>query len=60
MEIAFINVNFSYENVTSTQLSELLLCLLFLKNNHPKMKGAYLGVTNSAPFQIICTHILFK
>ena len=37
MEMSHINVNFSYTRVTSTQFSELLLCLLFLKNNQFKI-----------------------
>jgi len=37
MEIPLINVKCSYKKVTSTWLSELLLCLLFLKNNQPEI-----------------------
>ena len=36
MEISLINVIVSYKRVSSTQFSELFLCLLFLKNNQPK------------------------
>ena len=37
MEILVINVNVSYRKVTSTWFSELLPCLLFLKNHQPKI-----------------------
>lgn len=33
MDISFLHVNLSYKTVTSTQFSELLLGLQFLKNN---------------------------
>lgn len=34
--ISHVNVNVSYKSVASTWFSELHLCLLFLKNNHPR------------------------
>ena len=37
MEISLINVNASYEKVTSTGFPKLLLSLLFLKNNKLKI-----------------------
>lgn len=37
MEILVINVNVSYRKVTSAWFSELLPCLLFLKNHQPKI-----------------------
>lgn len=37
MEISLININVSYKRIKSTQFSELLLCLLFLKNNQLKI-----------------------
>ena len=52
MGIYLINVNVSYKRVTSTWFSELLLCLLFLKNNQLKvilMPETHFGVTDSAP-----------
>ena len=36
MEVPLIYVNISYRRVTSTRFSELLLCMLFLKNNQPQ------------------------
>lgn len=37
MEISFVNVNVSYKRAASTLFSELLLSLLFLKNNRPRI-----------------------
>lgn len=37
MEISLRNVNIPYKRVASTHFSELLLCLLFLKNNQRKI-----------------------
>lgn len=50
MEIPFININVSYKTVTPTQFSELLLCLLLLKNN-PNAKEVDFEVANSALLQ---------
>ena len=36
MEISFININVPYKRITSAWFSELLLCLLFLKNKQLK------------------------
>ena len=47
MEISLVNVNVSYKRVTSTQLSELFPCLLFLKKlsaqNNPYVRGIFWG-----------------
>ena len=48
MDISLINVNGSYKRVTSAHFSELLRCLLLLKNN-PYAKEAHVGVSSSAP-----------
>lgn len=51
IEIAFINVNASYESITSP-FSKFFLCLLLLKHNKPKtalMPPQYFGVANSHP-----------
>lgn len=37
MEISLLNVNVSYRRVTSVEFPELLLCLLFLRSNQPKV-----------------------
>ena len=37
VKVALVNVNFPYKMVIYTQFSELSLCLLFLKNNQPKI-----------------------
>ena len=37
MDISHRNVNVSYKRITSTQVGELHLCLLFLKNNQLKV-----------------------
>ena len=46
MEMSPINVNFSYKIVASTQFSELLLCLLFLKNSQFKIILGFPGVSD--------------
>ena len=50
MDISLINVNGSYKRVTSAHFSELLRCLMLLKNN-PYAKEAHVGVSSSAPLQ---------
>ena len=50
MDISLINVNIFYKSITSTHFSELLPCLLLLKNN-PYAKEAYFEVSSSAPLQ---------
>ena len=60
MEIFLLNINVFYQRVTSTAISELLLNLLFLKNNQIKiilMTKTYLEVVNCTPLQHIL-HIL--
>ena len=55
MEVSLIDVSVSYKRVPPTRLSELLLCLLFLKNNQLKiilMPKRHFGVAHSAPFQL--------
>ena len=52
MEISLISINISYKKKASIQFSELLLCLLFHKNNQLKailMPETHFGVTDSAP-----------
>ena len=48
-----MNVNVSYKRVTSTRFSELLLRLLFLKNNQPQdnsyAKETFWGVILCSP-----------
>ena len=36
-EVSLMNINVSYKRVASTQCSDLLLCLHFLKNNQLKI-----------------------
>lgn len=43
MEISFITVNFPYKRTTSTLFLELLLYLLFLKDNQLKGTGTWLA-----------------
>ena len=51
-----MNVNISYKRVASTRFSELYLCLLFLKNNQPKiipMPKKRISGANSAPLHML-------
>ena len=51
--ISLKTVNVPYKEVTSAWFSELLLCMLFLKNNY-YAKEAYFGMAKCAPHQRTC------
>ena len=67
IEVSPINVNVSYKRVTSALFSELLLCLLVLKNNRLQdnsyAKEAYFGLAHSAPLlsqSLICRELTYQ
>ena len=62
MKISLMYVNVSYKRVSSIQFSELVLCLLFFKNNPPKtmLKTLILGWQILLAFKAIRLRCLYR